>query len=139
MRSARIVFFEASLVVVSVVVVVVEPPLAPIVLPLLVPAVPLLLASGLELPDAALGVEEPLPAAVLGLVLLPAALPGLVPLPAAVPGLVLLPAAVPGLVLLPLVPAAGLLDVPLSPIGVDCVLCWPAPVAGSFAVLGGVL
>ncbi|HXE50835.1 MAG TPA: hypothetical protein VN663_20840 [Ramlibacter sp.] len=49
------------------------------------------------------------------------------------------PAAVLGLVeLLPLA-AAGVLDVPLSPIGVDCVLCWPALVAGSLEVLGGVL
>ena len=86
--------------VVSVVVVVVEPPLAPIVLPLLLGVVPLalVLVSVLELPAAVLGLVELLPLA-----------------------------------------AAGVLDVPLSPIGVDCVLCWPAPVAGSFEVLGGVL
>jgi hypothetical protein len=47
------------------------------------------------------------------------------------------PAAVLGV--LPLVPAAGLLAAPVSPIGVDCVLCWPAPVAGFLLVLGGVL
>jgi hypothetical protein len=82
LRSARIVRW----VVVDSVVVVVEDPLAPIVLPLVL-----------------VSVLEP-PAAVLGVVLL-------VP-----PG------------------------VPVLPIGVVCVLCWPAPVAGSFAVvLGGVL
>ncbi len=89
------------------------------VLPLL-GALLLALESVLELPDAALGVLELPPAAVLGV-------------------LELLPAAVPGLVLLPPVPAAGDFCAPVSPIGVDCVLCWPAPVAGSFEVLGGVL
>ncbi|HXD42376.1 MAG TPA: hypothetical protein VN649_17560 [Ramlibacter sp.] len=62
-----------SVLVVSVVVVVVvdEPPLAPIVL-LLPGVLPLLAAleSVLELPDGVLGVLELLPAAVLGLVLL---------------------------------------------------------------------
>jgi hypothetical protein len=40
---------------------------------------------------------------------------------------------------LPVVAPAPVVGVPVLPIGVVCVLCWPAPVAGSFtAGLGGV-
>jgi hypothetical protein len=111
------VLLRDAVVVDSVVVVVVVEPLAPIVLPLV------LVSVLLEPPAAVLGVLLEPPAAVLGVLLEP---------PAAVLGVLLVP---------PVVPEAELPPgVPVLPIGVVCVLCCPAPVAGSFeVVLGGVL
>jgi hypothetical protein len=56
-----------------------------------------------------------------------------VPVPLAVPVLPIVP-------VLPAVPASVLPGVPVLPMGVVWVLCWPAPVAGSLEdVVGGVL
>ncbi|MCM2252501.1 MAG: hypothetical protein NDJ19_09105 [Ramlibacter sp.] len=68
--------------------------------------------------DSVVAVEDPLAP-----IVVPLALVSVLELPAAVLGA--------------LVPAPG---VPVLPMGVVCVLCWPAPVAGSFdVVVGGVL
>jgi hypothetical protein len=72
---------------------------------------------------------------------LPAAAPD-VPLDPELPGAVLGVPLVPGLAEpAPVVPGVPLAPgVPVEPMGVDCVLCWPAPVAGFFeSDVGGVL
>jgi hypothetical protein len=141
LRSGFVVRWRATLVSLAAESVVVDP-LAPMALPL--PDAPgLVLVSVLVLPPAV--APEPvvpeLPAVVPPLVPeLPAAVPPVVPeLPAAVPLVPELPGVVPELpAAVPEVPLAP--GVPVEPIGVDCVLCWPAPVAGSgVPEAGGVL
>jgi hypothetical protein len=130
LRSGFVVRWRATLVSLAAESVVVDP-LAPMALPL--PDAPgLVLVSVLVLPPAV--APEPLVPE------LPAAVPPVVPeLPAAVPLVPELPGVVPELpAAVPEVPLAP--GVPVEPIGVDCVLCWPAPVAGSgVPEAGGVL
>jgi hypothetical protein len=130
LRSGFVVRWRATLVSLAAESVVVDP-LAPMALPL--PDAPgLVLVSVLVLPPA-VAPEPVVPE-------LPAVVPPLVPeLPAAVPLVPELPGVVPELpAAVPEVPLAP--GVPVEPIGVDCVLCWPAPVAGSgVPEAGGVL
>jgi hypothetical protein len=130
LRSGFVVRWRATLVSLAAESVVVDP-LAPMALPL--PDAPgLVLVSVLVLPPA-VAPEPVVPE-------LPAAVPPVVPeLPAAVPLVPELPGVVPELpAAVPEVPLAP--GVPVEPIGVDCVLCWPAPVAGSgVPEAGGVL
>jgi hypothetical protein len=130
LRSGFVVRWRATIVSLAAESVVVDP-LAPMALPL--PDAPgLVLVSVLVLPPA-VAPEPVVPE-------LPAAVPPVVPeLPAAVPLVPELPGVVPELpAAVPEVPLAP--GVPVEPIGVDCVLCWPAPVAGSgVPEAGGVL
>jgi hypothetical protein len=130
LRSGFVVRWRATLVSLAAESVVVDP-LAPMALPL--PDAPgLVLVSVLVLPPA-VAPEPVVPE-------LPAAVPPVVPeLPAAVPLVPELPGVVPELpAAVPEVPLAP--GVPVEPIVVDCVLCWPAPVAGSgVPEAGGVL
>jgi hypothetical protein len=73
-------------------------------------------------------------------IVLPLVLVSVLVVPAVLGGVELLPAAVLGALLLSVVVLLLLPGVPVLPIGVVWVLCWPAPVAGSLeVVVGGVL